>query len=89
MLTYRAAYRMRMGMFVGEVPDVPEATGFGVTVGDARSYLLAALRLACEQRLRRGEMLPLPAFTAAADAYVQENVTVMPDGDGGVSVRAG
>ena len=87
MLTYRAAYRRRMGSFIAEVVDFPEASAFGATLADARDALTCALRYAAERRLRRGEPLPMPDPACAAnDAYLVEDVSVWPEGDDRVRV---
>jgi predicted RNase H-like HicB family nuclease len=87
-LTYRIAYRMELGSFFAEALDFPEASAFGPTVAEARGNLLSALRYAAEDRLRRGQMLPMPdPLRAAPDAYLVETVTVLPVDDRHVTVR--
>lgn len=84
------AYRMNMGSFFAEVLDFPEASAFGTTVNEARQNVVSALRYAAENRLRRGELLPLPdPARAAPDAYTLEVATVLPSEDNRVSVRIG
>jgi predicted RNase H-like HicB family nuclease len=90
MLNYRVAYRLQMGAFFAEVLDFPEASAFGSSVVEARQNLISALRYAAENRLRRGELLPLPDPTRAApDAYTTEMATVVPCFDNRVSVQVG
>jgi predicted RNase H-like HicB family nuclease len=89
MLTYRVAYRLQLGCFFAEVFDFPEATAFGTTVAEARANLLSALRYAAEQRLKRGQLLPVPdPRRVAGDAYLLESVTVLPADEARVTVHA-
>ncbi len=89
MIDYTVAYRMDGGAFFAEVIGFPEASAFGVSLAGARENVLSALRLAAEQALRRGAVLPLPdAHSAVADAYLIERVRLMPDGDGRVRAAA-
>lgn len=90
MLNYRVAYRLQMGAFFAEVLDFPEASAFGTTVVEARQNLVSALRYAAENRLRRGEFLPLPdPARTAPDAYTMETAIVMPSEDNRVAVQVG
>jgi predicted RNase H-like HicB family nuclease len=87
-LNYKIAYHLRMGAFFAEVLDFPEVTAFGPTVAVARDGVLSALRYAAQQRLRRGELLPVPdEGRTVADAYLMEGVTLLPSPDEGVWVR--
>jgi predicted RNase H-like HicB family nuclease len=89
-LNYRVAYRLQMGAFFAEVLDFPEATAIGATVTDARHNLVSALRYAAENRLRRGEFLPMPDPTRTApDAYTLEMVTLIPSEGNRVAVQVG
>jgi predicted RNase H-like HicB family nuclease len=88
MLTYKVAYRLHMGAFFAEVLDFPEAAAFGPTLAEARSNVCATLRRAAEERLRRGELLPVPQpGRMAPDAYAVEVVTVLPYDEERVEVR--
>lgn len=87
MLSYKIAYRMQMGTFSALVLDFPEASAFGATLADARNNLLFALRYAAERKLRRGELLPVPdPLRSDPDAYLVENVTVLPESEDRVQV---
>jgi predicted RNase H-like HicB family nuclease len=89
MLTYKVAYRLRMGAFFAEVLDFPEVTAVGPTVGEARINIKSALRQAVQRRLDQGEPMPLPQpGRLAPDAYVVEAVTVLPYADNRVAVQA-
>jgi predicted RNase H-like HicB family nuclease len=87
MLTYKVAYRLRMGAFFAEVLDFPEVTAFGPTVADVRSAIVGALRYNAERHLRRGELLPLPQpGRMAPDAYQVESFRVLPYADNRVEI---
>jgi predicted RNase H-like HicB family nuclease len=89
MLTYRAAYRRELGAFCAVVLDFPEASAMGSSVDEVRRNLHSALRYAAARRLQRGDFLPTPDPTLAApDAYLLEEIRVLPAGDGGVQVVA-
>jgi predicted RNase H-like HicB family nuclease len=60
MLTYKAAYRLTDGMFLGEVLDFPGTVSFGYTLEEARKNLAGALFDMAETNLLGGEPLPLP-----------------------------
>jgi predicted RNase H-like HicB family nuclease len=78
-LTYIVAYRLEKGSFFAEVLDFPEASAFGPTVAETRGNLLSSLRYAAEDRLKKGDLLPMPdPGRGAVDAYLVERVTVLP-----------
>jgi predicted RNase H-like HicB family nuclease len=90
MLNYKATYRLQMGTFFGRILDFPEATAFGPSIAEVRISLVEALRFAAEKRLRRGEMLPIPSRQQGdSDAYLDEMVSVWPEGGDRVQVRLG
>ncbi|MBI4951826.1 MAG: hypothetical protein HY908_07310 [Myxococcales bacterium] len=60
MLTYKAAYKERAGILLGEVLDFPGTVSFGHTLDEARHALAGALLDMAETNLLRGEPLPLP-----------------------------
>jgi hypothetical protein len=84
---YQVTFRMEMGAFVAETSEFPEATAFGPTLSAARDNFVAALSYAAHRRLRRGEPMPLPAPRPTGNAYLVENVTLLPLGDDRVEVR--
>ena len=89
MFKYQAAYRRGAGVFFAEAPDFPKATAFGESMAEARGNLYGALRRAVEERLRRGEVLPLPdPGRVAADAYAVETVVVLPQAETSAAVCA-
>src|SRR5215831_15911104 len=89
MLSYRAAYRLRLGTFFAEVPGFPEANAFGVTLAEARANLIYALRFAAETRLRRGDVLPIPSASPPGDAYMTETLTLLPQAGNRIEVQIG
>jgi predicted RNase H-like HicB family nuclease len=60
MLTYKAAYKLTEGVYLGEVLDFPGTVSYGCTLDEARSNLAGALLDMAETNLLRGEALPLP-----------------------------
>ena len=60
MLTYKAAYQLVEGVYLGEVLDFPGTVSFGHTLDEARRNLAGALYDMAETNLLRGEALPLP-----------------------------
>ena len=60
MLTYKAAYKLSEGVFLGEVLDFPGTVSFGHTLEEARKNLAGALFDMAETNLLAGEALPLP-----------------------------
>jgi predicted RNase H-like HicB family nuclease len=60
MLTYKAAYKLEEGIYLGEVLDFPGTVSFGHTLDEARVNLASALLDMAETNLLRGEPLPLP-----------------------------
>jgi predicted RNase H-like HicB family nuclease len=60
MLTYKAAFKLEEGVFLGEVLDFPGTVSFGHTLEEARANLAGALFDMAETNLLRGEPLPLP-----------------------------
>jgi predicted RNase H-like HicB family nuclease len=60
MLTYKAAYKLTDGIYLGEVLDFPGTVSFGHTLDEARKNLAGALLDMGETNLLRGEALPLP-----------------------------
>jgi predicted RNase H-like HicB family nuclease len=60
MLTYKAAYKLTDGIYLGEVLDFPGTVSFGQTLDEARKNLAGALLDMGETNLLRGEPLPLP-----------------------------
>lgn len=60
MLTYKAAYKVEEGVFLGEVLDFAGTVSYGRTLEEARENLAAALVDMAETNLLRGEPLPVP-----------------------------
>jgi predicted RNase H-like HicB family nuclease len=60
MLTYKAAYKVEDGVYLGEVLDFAGTVSFGQTLEEARVNLAGALLDMAETNLLRGEPLPLP-----------------------------
>jgi predicted RNase H-like HicB family nuclease len=60
MLTYKAAYKLVEGVYLGEVLDFPGTVSFGHTLDEARRNLAGALYDMAETNLLRGEAMPLP-----------------------------
>jgi predicted RNase H-like HicB family nuclease len=58
--TYKAAYKLAEGIYLGEVLDFLGTVSFGHTLDEARSNLAGALYDMAETNLLRGEPLPLP-----------------------------
>lgn len=75
MLTYKAAYKLVEGTYLGEVLDYPGTVSFGQTLDEARRNLAAALYDMAETNLLRGEALPLPnASRSDPDADLEEPI---------------
>jgi predicted RNase H-like HicB family nuclease len=89
MFSYRAAYRLQLGTFFAEVSGFPEASAIGATLSEARTNLIFALRFPAETRLRRGDLLPLPAAREPGDAYMTETLTLLPQAGDRIDVQVG
>lgn len=75
MLTYKAAYKLTDGVYLGEVLDFPGTVSFGHTLDEARRNLASALYDMAETNLLRGEALPLPdAARSDPDADLEEPI---------------
>jgi predicted RNase H-like HicB family nuclease len=75
MLTYKAAYKLVEGVYLGEVLDFPGTVSFGYTLDEARRNLAGALHDMAETNLLRGEALPLPdASRSDPDADLEEPI---------------
>jgi predicted RNase H-like HicB family nuclease len=75
MLTYKAAYKLTDGIYLGEVLDFPGTVSFGQTLDEARTNLAGALLDMGETNLLRGESLPLPNPTCTdAEADLEEPI---------------
>jgi predicted RNase H-like HicB family nuclease len=78
MLTYKAAYKLAEGVYLGEVLDFPGTVSFGHTLDEARANLAGALLDMAETNLLRGEPLPLPdAKRSDSDAEVEEPIYLL------------
>jgi predicted RNase H-like HicB family nuclease len=78
MHTYKAAYKLTEGVFLGEVLDFPGTVSFGHTLEEARKNLAGALLDMAETNLLRGEPLPVPDATLAnPDADLEEPVVLI------------
>lgn len=75
MLTYKSAYKLREGVYLGEVLDFPGTVSFGHTLDEARRNLAGALRDMAETNLLRGEPLPVAdAFRTDPEADLEEPI---------------
>jgi predicted RNase H-like HicB family nuclease len=75
MLTYKAAYKLVEGVYLGEVLDFPGTVSFGNSLDEARKNLAGALFDMAETNLLRGEPLPLPdASRSDPDADLEEPI---------------
>jgi predicted RNase H-like HicB family nuclease len=75
MLTYKAAYTVEEGVFLGEVLDFPGTVSCGDTLDEARQNLAAALVDMAETNLLQGESLPVPdAARSNSSADVEEPI---------------
>jgi predicted RNase H-like HicB family nuclease len=75
MLTYKAAYKLTEGVYLGEVLDYPGTVSFGYTLEEARKNLAEALFDMAETNLLAGEALPLPDVKASdPDADLEEPI---------------
>lgn len=75
MLTYKAAYKLVEGVYLGEVLDFPGTVSFGLTLDETRRNLAGALYDMAETNLLRGEALPLPDSSRSdPDADLEEPV---------------
>ncbi len=75
MLTYKSAYKLQEGVFLGEVLDFPGTVSCGTTLDEARHNLSGALVDMAETCLVRGEPLPRPdASRTDVDADVEEPI---------------
>ena len=74
-MTYKAAYTLTEGIYLGEVLDFPGTVSYGLTLDEARHNLAAALLDMAETNLELGEALPKPQPTANdPDADVEEPI---------------
>ena len=92
MLTYKAAYKLTDGVFLGEVLDFPGTVSFGHTLEEARRNLAGALFDMAETNLLGGEPLPVPDSKAAdPDADLEEPIylTIQTGQQVSVQVAAG
>jgi predicted RNase H-like HicB family nuclease len=75
MLTYKAAYKLVEGVYLGEVLDFRGTVSFGHTLDEARRNLAGALYDMAETNLLRGEALPLPDSNRSdPDADIEEPI---------------
>jgi predicted RNase H-like HicB family nuclease len=75
MMTYKAAYKLAEGVYLGEVLDFPGTVSFGHTLDEARANLAGALFDMAETNLLRGVPLPLPdPLRTDPDADLEEPI---------------
>ncbi len=90
MLTYKAAYKLVEGVYLGEVLDYPGTVSLGHTLDEARRNLAGALYDMAETNLLRGEALPLPdASRSDAEADLEEPIYLTIQTGQHVSVNVG
>ena len=78
MLTYKAAYTLTDGVYIGEVLDFPGTVTYGRSMEEARGNLSSALRDMAETNLLSGEPLPLPNSTCTdPDADIEEPIYLL------------
>lgn len=89
MITYKAAYTMEDGIYLGEVLDFPGTVTFGTTLDEARLNLASALLDMAETNLELGEALPKPQPTLSkVDADVEEPIYLVLQASHKISVHA-
>ena len=90
MLSYKAAYKLVEGIYLGEVLDFPGTVSFGHTLDEARRNLAGALYDMAETNLLRGEALPLPDVNRSdPDADLEEPIYLAIQTGQHVSVNVG
>ena len=89
MLTYKAAYKVEDGVFLGEVLDFPGTVACGSTMDEARENLAAALVDMAETNLLRAEPLPVPNPTRTDQAaHLEEPIHLVLQAGHRLSVSA-
>ncbi len=61
------------GWFCAQIPEVPEAISQGRTLGEARTNVEEALRLALEWRIAEGETPPEPVGVTVSQVTVMSS----------------
>ncbi len=78
MLTYKSAYKLCEGIYLGEVLDFPGTVTFGHSLDEARRNLSGALSDMAEANLLDGLPLPLPDSSRSdPDADLEEPIYLL------------
>jgi len=89
MITYKAAYRVEDGIYLGEVLDFPGTVTCGKTLDETRQNLASALLDMAETNLELGEALPRPQPNLTQpDSDIEEPIYLVLQASHKISVHA-